>query len=96
MLNGLCECILKLEQIIKKTILFYILISYSLQDEIEKKTSNSTIFFRTNAKDFEPTLIQSDSKHQRNIDEVFKHKKLKNLFPFNFFFRLKNYNQKSK
>lgn len=75
MLNGLNKINLKLEKIFTKAFLISIFICYSLQDETEKKTSNSTISFRTNSKDFEPTLILSDSKHQRNIDEVIQLKK---------------------
>lgn len=41
------------------------------QEELDKKSnSNSTISYRSRSRDFEPTLIFSDSKHQRNIDEV--------------------------
>jgi len=70
MLNGLFTINLKLKKIITKAILISILISKSLQEDIEKKLSNSTMSFRTNSKDFEPTFILSDTKHQRNIDEV--------------------------
>jgi hypothetical protein len=70
MLNGLYRINLKLEKIITKAILISILFSNSLQEDIEKKLSNSTMSFRTNSKDFEPTLILSDTKHQTNIDEV--------------------------